>query len=386
MLSRRQLIQGMGIGAASLALAACAAPGAGSATDVSATDPTVTWANWRNYIDEGGATLDQFASETGITVKYREIIEDNESFYASIKGYLQIGEFPGSDVFCVGDWMVARLIRLGYAQELNFDNIPNKKNLSPALLNPDFDPGRARSLPWQYGFTGVAWNMEEVPAGLQSVEDLWRPELNGRVIVLDDLRDTVGMVALNLGTDVSSAELDAEQFATAIDVLRAQVNAGQVYGIKRVADYLDEFDSGKALAGFAFASDIARLNREAGFEKFGFALPSAGGMLWGDNFVIPAGATHKANAEELINFYYEPEIAAAVAASVGATTPVVGARDIAGFKYPEIGSSPFVFPDDETLSKARIFRQLTAEEDQQFQADFEGVKQLCSVLVSGCEI
>jgi spermidine/putrescine transport system substrate-binding protein len=103
-------------------------------------------------------------------------------------------------------------------------------------------------------------------------------------------------------------------------------------------------------------------------------LPSAGGLLWGDSFVVPLGSTRKANAEELMNFYYQPDVAAAVAATVRCVTPVVGAREVAGFKYPEIATDPFVFPDDETLAHATTVRELTAIESQTYQAAFERAK------------
>ena len=278
-LTRRHLMQGAGIGASALALAACAPGGSGApkpATDVSKTDKTLTWSNWPAYIDEDDAgnypTLVSFKGKTGITVEYKVDIDDNSTYYGTIKDQLALGQATGSDTFCLTEWMVARLIRFGYVQELDAANIPNKKNLQPALLNPDFDPGRKKSLPWQNGFAGLAWNTEEVPGGLVSLDDLWDPKLKGKVTVLSEMRDTMGIIMLSQGVDISGSKWGNDEFSSAIDVLEKQVSDGQISGIKG-NEYMQDFVSGDAIAAIAWSGDITVLNAEAGYEKWKFALP-----------------------------------------------------------------------------------------------------------------
>ena len=379
-LSRRHLLQGAGIGAGALALAACAPAGSSApkpAEDISASDPTLTWGNWPAYIDEDDdgnyPTLLRFEDETGIAVEYKVEIDDNDTYYGTIKDQLALGQATGSDTFCLTEWMVARLIRFGYVQELDDANIPNKKNLAPALLNPDFDPGRKRSLPWQNGFAGIAWDTEAFPKGLESVDDLWKPELKGKVTVLSEMRDTMGLILLSQGVDISGADWGADEFAAAIEVLEENVTSGQILGIKG-NEYLEDFASGNAIAGIVWSGDITAANLEAGYEKFKFALPSAGGTLWGDTFVVPMGSPRKANAEKLMNYYYEPEVAAEVAAWVNFITPVVGAQEVAAELYPDIADDQLIFPNEETLSKAHIFRSLDAADDQAFKSEFARVK------------
>ena len=379
-LSRRNLLQGAGIGAATLTLAACAPGGAAApqpAKDVSATDKTLTWSNWPAYIDEDDSgnypTLVRFQDETGIAVEYKVDVDDNNTYYGTIKDQLELGQDTGADTFCLTEWMVARLIRFGYVQELDAANIPNKKNLAPALLNPDFDPGRTKSLPWQNGFAGIAWNTEEIPAGLESVDELWDPKLKGKVTVLSEMRDTMGLILLSQGVDISSADWGSDQYAAAIAVLEEHVTSGQIFGIKG-NEYMQDFVSGDAIAAIAWSGDITVLNAEAGYEKWKFALPSAGGTLWGDTFVVPMGSPRKANAEALMNYYYEPEVAAEVAAWVNYITPVVGAQEVAASLYPELADNQLIFPNAETLSNAHIFRTLESADDQEFNAEFQRVK------------
>jgi spermidine/putrescine transport system substrate-binding protein len=269
--------------------------------------------------------------------------------------------------------MIARLIRFGYVQELDAANIPNKANLAPSLLNPDFDPGRMKSLPWQNGFAGLAWDTEALPAGLESVDDLWEPALKGKVTVLSELRDTMGLILLSQGVDISSADWGSDEFAAGIAVLEEHVTSGQIFGIKG-NEYMQDFIAGDAIAGICWSGDITVLNAEVGYERFKFALPDSGGTLWGDTFVVPMGSTRKTNAETLMNYYYEPEVAAEVAAWVNYITPVVGAAEVAAELYPEIAENQLIFPNEETLSNAHIFRTLDSAEDQEFNAEFQRVE------------
>jgi len=378
--SRRHVLQGAGIGAGALALAACAPANSSApkpATDNSASDPSVIWGNWPAYIDEDDAgdspTLVRFTDETGIKVEYRVDIDDNNTFYGAIKDQLALGQFPGYDTFCPTEWLVARLIRFGYVQDLDAANIPNKANLAPALLNPDFDPGREKSLPWQNGFAGLAWDTEAVPGGLESVADLWKPELKGKVTVLSELRDTMGVLMLAEGVDISSADWGMDEFSAAIEVLEKNVTSGHIFGIKG-NEYMQDFIAGDAVAGICWSGDITVLNAEVGYERFKFALPDTGGTLWGDTFVVPMGSTRKANAEKLMNYYYEPEVAAEVAAWVNYITPVVGAQEVAAEKFPEVADNWLIFPDEQVLSNSHIFRTLDSADDQAFNGEFQRVK------------
>ena len=154
-------------------------------------------------------------------------------------------------------------------------------------------------------------NKDKVPGGLKSVDDLWDKSLKGRVGVLSEMRDTTGLIMMQAGVDVSGKWADAK-FDNAVDVFRKQVNDGQIRNIKGNA-YLEDLKSEDTLAAICWSGDITTLNGEAG-DKWQFAIPEAGGTLWNDNFVIPIGSPKKSASEELNNYYYQPEVAAEVAA------------------------------------------------------------------------
>ncbi len=375
--SRRAMLQGTGIGAAALTLAACSTGGSDKpspAADNSANDPTLTWANWALYLDEDDAgnhpTLDRFEEETGISVDYRVDVDDNNSYNAKVKDQLALGQDIGADLVCLTDWMAGRWVRLGYTQELADANIPNKANLEPSLLDVDFDKGRKHTLPWQGGFAGICWNKAKVPEGLRSVSDLWKPRFKGRVGVLSEMRDTIGLIMMENGVDISG-DFTNDQFSEAIEIFRKQVEVGQIRNIKGNS-YIDDLANEDTLVAIVWSGDVTTLNAENG-DRWEFAIPEAGGTIWNDNFLIPIGSPRKANAEKLINYYYEPEIAAEVAAWVNYITPVVGAKEAAEAIDPELVENQLIFPNEETLSKVKQFRTLSPAEEQSFGAEFQSV-------------
>ncbi|WGW12015.1 spermidine/putrescine ABC transporter substrate-binding protein [Saxibacter everestensis] len=381
-LSRRQLLAGTGGLGLLGGLAACGtggAPGANSddkptpAKDLSAEQKEVNWANWTLYLDYDDKTgkyptLEGFSKKTGIKANYAEDIDGNDTYFGKIQGQLASGQDIGKDVITLTDWMTGRLIRLGYTQELDAANIPNKKNLLSNLVDVDFDPGRKHSLTWQSGFAGIAWNKDEVPGGLKSVSDLWKPGLKGRVEVVDEMRDTMGILMLEEGVDISG-DFSDDDFAKAIEMLEKQIDSGQIRQVKGNS-YKEDLISGDAVAVICWSGDITQLNFEEG-DKWEFALPEAGGTLLTDNLMVPIGSPHKANAEALMNYYYDPAVAAEVAAYVNYICPVQGAKEAMEKIDPELVDNPLIFPSETDLANAHVFRSLTAEQETNYGDQFQ---------------
>jgi spermidine/putrescine transport system substrate-binding protein len=382
-LTRRSLFGGAGALSLGAVLAACgtggssgsSAAGPSPAKDLSKTDKVVNWANWTLYLDfddktKTYPTLVNFEKINNIKATYDEAIEDNDSYYGKIQGQLKNGQDIGKDIIVFTDWMAGRVIRQGYTQKLDKSIIPNAKNLLPSLQNVDFDPGRNYSLTWQSGYAGLAWNKAKIPGGLKSVSDLWKPELKGKVEVLTEFRDTMGLIMLDQGVDISK-NFTADQFGNAIDVLQKQLNSGQIRQVKGNS-YKEDLISGDAWACIAWSGDITQINFE-NKDKWEFALPEAGGTLWSDNLLIPIGSPHKENAEILMNYYYDPEVAAKVAAYVNYICPVEGAQKAMEKIDPTLAENTSIFPSAENLSHAKKFRTLTAAEETQFSSEFQRV-------------
>ena len=379
--TRRAVLSTAAAGGAAAALAACTPLGAAKKTlkagkDHSSTVKSMTWANWPLYLDQDDKkkypTLEAFQKQTGISVKYDIAVEDNDAYYAKVKDQLALGQDIGADTVCLTDWMVSRWIQLGYTQKLDHANIPNIKNLTTSLQNPDFDPGRNHSVPWQSGFAGLCWNKELLPKGLKQVSDLWAPELKGKVGALSEMRDTIGLIMLEQGVDISGKAWGDKEFTAAIDELTKQVGSGQIRNVKGNS-YADDLKSGDTIAAIVWSGDVEGINATIGKDKFAFALPETGGTLWSDNFLIPIGSQEKENAEKLINYYYEPEVAATVAAYVNYITPVEGAKEAMQKIDPTYVDDQLIFPNADTLKQAHLFRTLTNAEQNKYNSQFQGV-------------
>lgn len=383
--SRRSALQGAGLLGLGAFLAACGTSGTAGSTgsgtgaapsaaqDRSDSEKQLAWANWTLYLDlaEDGTTyptLEAFTQETGIEVDYSEDIDGNDTYFGKVQGQLANGDDIGQDIVTLTDWMAGRMISLGYTQELDQANIPNWENILPDLREVDFDPGRTHSLTWQSGFGGIAWNKAQVPGGLRTVSDLWRPELKGRVEVLDEMRDTIGLILAEQGVD-PSGDWGTAEFEAAVEVLQEQVSNGQIRQVKGNS-YKEDLISGDALAVIGWSGDITQLNFENG-EQWEFAIPEAGGTLWSDNLMVPIGSPHKKNAETLMNYYYDPVVAAQVAAYVNYICPVQGAQEAMVEIDPDLAEDTSIFPDEETLSQVKVFRSLSPDEETEFGGLFQ---------------
>ena len=369
MVSRRGVLAGAGgLGAAGL-LAAC---GGGSDSGNSAN--SVRWGNWPLYLDydeetKKYPTLEKFQEQTGITAQYFEDYNDNDEFYGKVQAQLKLGEDIGYDLVTPTDWMAARWIRLGYTQKFDAANIPNKSNILDSLASPSFDPNREQSLTWQGIMAGFGWNTAKNPKGIRTLDELFAPQNKGKIVVLSEMRDTIGIILLAQGVNLQTVTED--QYMNAVDYMAKQISDGWIRGVKG-NEYAEDLTSGDATAVIGWSGDMFILKAE-NEGKFDFAIPESGGTISGDNMMIPstASAEGKANAEKLINFYYDPAIAAEVAAYVNYVCPVKGAQAEMEKIAPELASSPFIFPDDAMSKRLNVFRSLTPAEETSWTEAFQ---------------
>ncbi|MFD8406826.1 PotD/PotF family extracellular solute-binding protein [Streptomyces anulatus] len=382
-LTRRSLLRASGMGALALGgmatLGACGIPPAKRADagapsdDRSAEEKEVTFSNWTEYMDvsedeKGRPTLEAFTKRTGIRVKYTEDINDNVEFFGKIKPQLAAGQNTGRDLICVTDWLAARIIRLGWAQKLDPSNLPHAfANVSAQFRTPDWDPGRAYSYPWTGIPTVIAYNVKatggrKVDSVTQLLDD---PKLKGRVSFLSEMRDTVGMTLLDQGKDPGKFT-DAE-FDGAIGRLQKAVDKKQ---IRRFTgnDYTADLSKGDIAACVGWAGDIIQL--QADNPDIRFAIPAAGYITSSDNLLVPAQARHKTNAEKLIDYYYEPPVAAQLAAYINYVCPVDGVREELAEIDESMASNTLILPDKEMAAKSRSFRSLSTKEETAYEEKF----------------
>ncbi len=391
-MSRRQLLIRAGaLGAAGMSLpallAACGSDGdSGSGSAASTPDGTTAstggggessgtlfFENWPSYIDptEDGltGTVDRFMEATGIDMRYTEAFNDNNEYFAKIQPLLGRGEPIDPDIIAPTSWLANRLITLDWLETLPLDQVPNAANLRADLQNPSWDPTGEYSLPWQTGFAGIAYNSDVTGREITSVDDLFDPEFAGRVGALTEMRDTIGVIAMSLGIDISTLSTFAEA-QPAFDKLQEAKDSGQIRRFHG-NDYFDDLSNGNLAITIGWSGDVAALARDNPAVKFVF--PESGATSWADTMVIPKGASSIDAAAQWMNFVYDPVQAAQITTWVGYVSPVAGVREEVEKLDPDLAQDPLVFPDDATLANTKGFAPLSEEVEAEYDAAFSAI-------------
>jgi spermidine/putrescine transport system substrate-binding protein len=355
-ITRRELVQRGAAGVTILSLpgllAACGGSSSGGSGSGEVAD-VLRFSNWPLYIDydektKKHPTLDQFTQKTGIKVDYFEDINDNASYFAKVQGPLSQGRGIDRDIFVFTDSSryPQLLVSKEWVEPLDKDKIPNISNLIDAQKSPTFDPDRTYSLPWQSGMTGIAWN-EDVTGPVTSIQQLLEdPKLKGKVTMLTEFGDTIGLVMLANGDD--PAKVTNASFDRAMKALKKAVDSGQIRQFTG-NDYAPLLAKGDILACAAWSGDMVQL--QADHPGLKWVQPKDGGMIWTDNMLIPKGS-NVYGASVLMNWYYRPDIAAKVEDYVNYICPVVGADKVLEKSDPAIAKNPLIFPTPEILANA----------------------------------
>ncbi len=396
-LSRRQLIKRAGVlGAAGLSLPAFLAACGGSSDDDASSGTSATgsspgtaaasgsspgggggdslyFENWPAYIDptEDGltGTVDRFVAATGIDMKYTEAYNDNNEYFAKIQPVLGNGDTIDPDIIAPTSWLTGRLIQLGWLDKLPLDLIPNAANLRPDLVKPTWDPTGEYSLPWQTGFGGIAYNLDVTGRELTSADDLFDPEFKGKIGMLLEMRDTMGIIMLSLGIDISTLT----DFATAEPAFAKLEQAKNDGQIRRFTgnDYMNDLSTGNFAACVGWSGDVVQLARDNPAVKF--IIPEQGGTAWADAMVLPKGAVNRDAAAKWMDFVYDPVQAAQITAWVQYISPVAGVQEEVAKLDPDLAENPLLFPDEETIARTHIFANLSEEVEAEYDAAFSAI-------------
>ncbi|MEA2973537.1 MAG: spermidine/putrescine transport system substrate-binding protein [Actinomycetota bacterium] len=366
-------------GAGALALgAACSKGGLKSAPTGDSGDPTgrLRVLNWSQYIDVTDVgeigTVDRFSQETGTSVDYSEDYSDNQFGLTEVFGpTLFEGKPTGYDIVVPTYWVVSQLLERGLLNEIPLEHVPNHVNIDPALLGTAWDRGARFHMPWQAGITGIAYNPALTGRDLGAFADLLDTGLKGRVGMVSEMREVVGLFMLARGDDPGRATLASAD--AALDRLEDVVASGQVARFTG-NEYVDALESGEFAACLAWSGDVVQL--QARRPDIRFVIPAEGGMRWFDSMVIPKGADNVASAGEFMNFVYDPANAARITAFVQFVTPVLGVREElerAGGDSAALAANPVLFPDEATRRRLSFWAGTTSAEEEALQTRFSAI-------------
>ncbi len=390
--SRRDALRLFGLAGAGLGLAACGVKGQKAAppkeNDVQkywsgkTKHGHVNFANWPLYMDKGRTPLKEFTRATGISVTYREVIQDDPQWFGKIAPQLGAGQSINYDMMVVTNGVeLTKLIELGYLVPLDHTKMPNfAKNAAPTYKQESFDKGNVFSVPYATGITGIAYDPAKTGREITSVQDLFDPKFKGKVGMMSDSQEIGNFGMFATGVDPEKSTPDDWKKAGA--KLQEQKSAGIVRKYYE-QDYVEALTRGDVWLTMAWSGDIFQQNLSEK-SNLKFVIPNEGATIWTDNMMIPKSAENPVDAIMLMDYFYQPAVAANLAEFINYVTPVPGAKDaITADAAKATGSdqkalqalstSPLVFPSDADYAKLRHYRSLTAAEEKDYNAVFQHI-------------
>jgi spermidine/putrescine transport system substrate-binding protein len=373
--SRRRFIGGGAAAAAAVAvggsfLAACSSDNK-SATGTTSTQAgpasgTLRISNWPLYMADGFVA--DFQKTSGITVDYKEDLNDNEQWFAKVKEPLSRKQDIGADLAVPTTFLMVRLHQLGWLNEISDAGVPNKKNVRSDLLEASVDPGRKYSAPYMSGLVGLAYNKAATGRDIKTIDDMWDPAFKGKVSMFSDTQDGLGMLMMSQGNSVEKPTTEAIQ--KAIDLVKEQKDKGQ---IRRFTgnDYADDLAAGNIAVAQAYSGDVVQL--QADNPDLHFIVPESGGTTFVDTMVIPYTTQNQKAAEAWINYVYERPNYAKLIAFVQYVPVLSDMTDELNKIDPKLASNPLVNPPKEVLDKVKGWAALTDEQTQEYNTAYAAV-------------
>lgn len=330
----------------------------GRANLTSGTEQVIIY-NWGEYIDP--EVLDMFEEETGIQVIYEEF-ETNEIMYPKI----QSGAIA-YDLVCPSDYMIQKMIQNDLLQPLNFDNIPNAKNIGQVYYEKSrqFDPDNQYSIPYCWGTVGILYNTKMVEEPIDSWTVLWDTQYKDNILMQDSVRDAFAVALKILGYSLNSTSI--HELTQAKDLLVQQKPLVQAYVIDQVRD---KMIGNEAAIGVIYSGEAIYTQTEN--PDLAYVVPKEGSNMWIDSWVMPKNAPNKENAEKFLDFLCRPEIALMNFEYITYSTPNEKAREL--IEDPAIRNSEIAFPVDSILSRCETFTYLGEDADEVYNQLWREVK------------
>jgi spermidine/putrescine transport system substrate-binding protein len=309
-----------------------------------------------------------FQTASKLTVDYKEDFNDNEEWFAKNKEPLSRKQDIGADLAVPTQFMALRLKGLGWLNEISDTRVPNRKNLRPDLLDDSSDPGRKYTAPYMSGMTALAYNKAATGRAITKIDDLWDPAFKGKVSLLSDMQDGLGMLMLSQGSSLSQPTTETVQ--KAVDLVKEQKDKGQ---IRRFTgnDYADDLAAGNIVIAQAYSGDVVQL--KADNPDLDFVVPESGGTWFIDTQVIPYTTQNQHAAEAWINYVYDKPNYAKLVAFTQYVPVLSDMTDELNKIDPELATNPLINPPQDYQDRLKTWAALSDEQTQEFNTAYATV-------------
>ncbi len=302
------------------------------------TDPSkvIRVYNASEYIGEG--VIEQFEAATGYKVIYSEFAS-NEDMYTKLKT-------TSYDVLIPSDYMIDKLVKEDLLQPLDFNNIPNYQYINETFKSPYYDAENKYSVPYMWSTVGILYDSTKVKEDVKDMSVMWNPQYEGKLFMLDSVRDSIGMTLKKLGYSVNTTN-DKE-----LEEAKNELLAQRPLILGYVTDEVkDKIISGEGALGLVYSGEAGKAMAEK--ETLRYAIPENGTIYCVDAMVVPKNAQNKLGAESFINFMHKPEIAAK-----NALDTYYGITNVEGLELlpDEIKNNKGLYPDSDIIGKSEMLR------------------------------
>ncbi len=346
--------------AVGLTLASCSNSDTASAEGAADSEVTLNLYNWSEYMPQ--EILDGFEEETGIDVNYTTF-DSNEAMYAKLK---LLDDSSQYDLAVPSTYYVEKMAQEGLLQELDKSKLSNFTNLDTSFTNTKVDPDNKYSIPYMWGSTGLAINDDVIdPATVNSWNDLWRPEYQDQVMLMNDMREVFAMALLTLGYSGNST--NPEEIKAAYDKLTTIMPNVKTFNSDATRiPYIE----GETNLGMTWNGEAVMANDE-GLTSLVYKYPTEGAILWMDNFVIPKNAQNVDAAHQFIDYILRPENAKIISEEIGYASPNAAARELMD---EDVRNNPTIYPPQDVLANAEFQEDVGDEALQVYQQYWDMLK------------
>lgn len=302
--------------------------------------------NWGEYIaiGEDGMmdVISEFEKKYNIKVNYTNY-ETNEEMYNILSS-----SNSSYDVIIPSDYMIGKLISENMLLELDFDNIPNYKNIMDEYKNLSYDPENKYSVPYSWGTVGIVYNKNMVDGKVTSWKSLWDQKNKGQILMINNSRDAMAIAMSVQGIDPE--DITKENIDKASKKLLEQKPILKKYVMDQVFSEMENDQS--AIAPY-YAGDILTMMQVN--ENLDYCLPEEGTNLFVDAMCIPKSCKNKEGAEKFINFMLEPEVGKDNTTVIGYSTPN---KETYKLLDDDIKNNELIYPSKEYLAKCYTFSNI----------------------------
>ncbi|MFO1109019.1 MAG: polyamine ABC transporter substrate-binding protein [Bradyrhizobium sp.] len=323
-----------------------------SLAPATAQERVVNFYNWSNYMAPG--VLEDFTRETGIKVVY-DTFDANET----LETRLLAGK-SGYDVVVPTGYFLQRQITAKVFLKLDKSRLPNLANAWSVVSQQlaTYDPGNNYGANYMWGTTGIGYNVKMAEkilgpgAKIDSWDIVFKPENLSKfkdcgIHMLDSADDILPAALGYLGIDPNSTkQADLEKAADLVGKVRPFVRKFHS------SEYLGALASGEICFVVGWSGDVMQARSRAEEAKtgveIGYTIPKEGAQMFFDNLAIPSDAKNVAEAYELINYLYRPDVAAKNSDFLSYANGNLASQKLID---PKILNDKNIYPDEATQKK-----------------------------------